>query len=300
MRVSQQCKQHEAGPPGIEPRNFFGKELSLRKLNIEKTLKEYRDFCLVNRGMQPRVAKDYCEYAARFLKSSNGVVSEATVRDYLSTFLSKKPKTYNNQLEGLRSFVGRFLNRMDVMDRFKRVWQPTSYERELPSKLQIQRGFEALERDDEKALYLLYATSGLRKTEAWKLKETDVDFSLRCVKPKHDTRTKKAGVSFYNAECVAYIEKLQIKNGKLFRIGQRRYDGIWDSASEKAGFRVTPQVLRVWHSTTLGESGVPDRYVDVFQGRAPKSMIAQFYTGKELLRLRRIYDKANVRILTEA
>jgi intergrase/recombinase len=48
----------------------------------------------------------------------------------------------------------------------------------------------------------------------------------------------------------------------------------------------------------LGELGVPDRYVDVFQGRAPKSVLARFYTGKELLRLKRIYDKANLKVLS--
>ena len=230
-----------AGPPGIEPSPSLGKEVESRNLNIEETLKKYLDFCLINRGMQRRVAKDYREYAVRFLRSCKGVVSEDTVRDYLTTYLSKKPKTYNNQLEGLRSFVGRFLNRMDIMDRFKRLWQPTCYERELPSKQQIRRGFEALEKDDERALYLLCATSGLRKMEALTLKETDIDFHMRCLKPKHDTRTKKAGVSFYNAECSSYVEKLEIKKGKLFRIGKRRFVAMWERASEKADFRLTPQ-----------------------------------------------------------
>jgi integrase len=121
---------------------------------------------------------------------------------------------------------------MDIMDRFRRVWQPTSYERKLPSKLQIRKGLMALKNDDEKAFYLLIATSGLRRTEAWKLKETEIDLKLRCVKPKHDTRTKKAGVSFYNQECAAYLERLQIKKGKLFRIGQRRYDYLGFSKCE--------------------------------------------------------------------
>lgn len=262
-------------------------------------MKGYYAFCTVNRRMRPRVAKDYREYAARFLKSSNGVISEETVRQYLTIFLSKKPKTYNNQLEGLRSFVGRFLNRMDIMDRFKRVWQPSSYERQLPTKQQIRRGFEALEKDDEKALYLLYATSGLRKTEALRLCENELDQALKCVKPKHDTRTKKAGVSFYNEECAIYLEKLIPRDSRRFHIGKKRFKRMWNLASEKAGLRITPQVLRVWHSTELGEKGIPDRYVDVFQGRAPKSMIARFYTGKELLRLKRIYDKAALKILPE-
>jgi hypothetical protein len=89
-------------------------------------LKRYYDFCVVNRGMQIRVAKDYLEYATRFLKSCQRVISGGSVRQYLTIFLSKKPKIYDNQLEGLRSFVGRFLNRMDIMERFKRVWQPSS------------------------------------------------------------------------------------------------------------------------------------------------------------------------------
>jgi intergrase/recombinase len=286
-----------AGPPGIEPRNFLRQEVSSRNENIEDTLKRYYAFCTVNRGMQPRVAKDYREYAARFLKSSKGVISEETVRQYLTIFLSKKPKTYNNQLEGLRSFVGRFLNRMDIMERFKRVWQPTSYERQLPTKQQIRKGFEALEREDEKALYLLYATSGIRKSEALKLCEDDVDRALRCVKPKHDTRTKKAGVSFFNDECAYYINKVSPGNPRIFHMKTDRFDMIWHKATEKAGIKITPQVLRVWQSTELGEHGIPDRYVDVFQGRAPKSMIARFYTGKELLRLKRIYEKADLKVL---
>jgi len=43
--------------------------------------------------------------------------------------------------------------------------------------------------------------------------------------------------------------------------------------------------------------GVPDRCVDVFQGRAPRSVIAKHYTGKGLERLKRIYDKANLKVL---
>ena len=40
----------------------------------------------------------------------------------------------------------------------------------------------------------------------------------------------------------------------------------------------------------------PDRYVDVFQGRAPKTVLAKFYTGKELLRLKSIYQKFSKRL----
>ena len=37
---------------------------------------------------------------------------------------------------------------------------------------------------------------------------------------------------------------------------------IWKKASKAAEFKITPQVLRKWHSTELGELMVPDRFVD--------------------------------------
>jgi integrase len=233
-----------AGPPRIEPRNFLGLEVP-SSLNIEETLKQYYDFCIVNRRMQPRVAKDYREHAVRFLKSCKGVVSENTVREYLTVFLSNKPKTYDNQLEGLRSFVGRFLNRMDVVDRFKRVWQPSNYERTLPNRQQLGKGFEALDRDDERALYLIYATSGIRMSEALKLCEADIDRAFRSVKPKHDTRTKKAEVSFFNEECALYLDKLPAGNPRIFHMKTDRFDSIWHRASAKAAIKISPQVLCV-------------------------------------------------------
>ena len=42
---------------------------------------------------------------------------------------------------------------------------------------------------------------------------------------------------------------------------------------------------------------VPDRFVDVFQGRAPKSVLAKHYTGKGLELLSRLYSKINLQIL---
>jgi intergrase/recombinase len=46
----------------------------------------------------------------------------------------------------------------------------------------------------------------------------------------------------------------------------------------------------------LGELMVPDRFVDVFQGRAPRSVLAKHYTGKGLERLKRIYNNAGLQV----
>ena len=187
------------------------------------------------------------------------------------------------------------------MNGFKHSHVPSNYERHLPSKEQLKRGFEALDSDKERAIYLFTATTGLRRSEVWNLTKDYVDFETRCVKSKHDTRTKRAGVAFHNSECETYLKKYlksrKDDSSKLFRIGYRQFRLIWKKASEATGFKITPQVLRKWHSTELGELMVPDRFVDVFHGRTPKNVLAKFYTGIELLRLKRIYNKSNLMVL---
>ena len=94
------------------------------------------------------------------------------------------------------------------------------------------------------------------------------------------------------------LSKSNMKDTLLFPIGSSKFRKIWDKASDFQNFRITPQILRKWNATELAELGVPDRYVDIFQGRAPKTVLAKFYTGKDLIRLKRIYDKANLTVLS--
>ena len=251
----------------------------------------------------PRVVRDYKNVALRFLKFSNGRVSRETIRGYLQSYLSKAPKTYNNQLCGLRAFIGRFLGLPQLMEGFKKAHENNNHDVKLPTKEQLKKAFESLESDKERAIFMFYATTGLRCTEALQLNRfEDIDYKLRAVKSKHNTRTKKAGVTFYNEECEYYLKKYlssrKDNSERLFRIGYREFRRIWKKASKSAGVKITPQILRKWHSTMLGELGIPDRYVDVFQGRAAQSVLAKFYTGKELERLKRIYDRAGLRVLS--
>ena len=257
----------------------------------------------IDERLQPRVVRDYKNVALRFLKHSEGKINRDSIRAYLQSYLDKAPKTYNNQLCGLRAFISRFLKLPQLMEGFKKAHENNNHDVKLPTKEQLKKAFESLESDKERAIFLFYATTGLRCSEALQLNRfEDIDYKLRAVKSKHCTRTKKAGITFYNEECEYWLKKYlssrKDNSERLFRIGYREFRRIWKKASEKAGVKITPQILRKWHSTMLGELGVPDRYVDVFQGRAPQNVLAKFYTGKELERLKRIYDKAGLRILS--
>lgn len=239
---------------------------------------------------------------ARALKLSVGNVSRQAVREFLKLYVDNAPRTYNNIIDALKAFVGRYLQRADLLNGLKHTYVPENYEQLLPTKEQLKKGFEALDTYKERAIYLFLATSGLRRSEALNLTMDDVDSDTRCVKAKHDTRTKRAGVTFYNEECEEYLKKYLASrdddNARLFRIGYREFVRIWRKASQAADCRIRPQVMRKWHSTTLGELMVPDRFVDVFQGRAPKSVLAKHYTGKGLERLKRIYKKSDLKVLS--
>ena len=190
-----------------------------------------------------------------------------------------------------------------MMGGFKKAHANQNHEIELPTKEQIKKGFDALTDDMERAIYLFYATTGLRNSEGLKLNRfEDLEYELRAVKSKHDTRTKKAGIAFYNAECETwlkrYLDSRKDDSERLFRVYWKRFFRIWKKASKGAGVKIGPQILRKWHATQLGELGVPDRFVDIFQGRAPRTVLAAHYTGTNLATLKAIYDKANLKVIS--
>ena len=62
--------------------------------------------------------------------------------------------------------------------------------------------------------------------------------------------------------------------------------------------RITPKMLREWFCNEMGLLGVQDRYIDAFCGRLPKSVLARYYTDYSPIRLKRVYDKARLKVLS--
>jgi integrase len=264
--------------------------------NMEKTISDFVVYLSMDERLSRRVVRDYKYTIRRFLNHSHRVINRETLRNYLRNYVPKKPSTYNNQLKGLRAFIMRYLGRPEIILGFRKAPVLDDFEEAiLPSREQLKQGFSSLQGDKEKAIFMLYEGSGLRRSELLQLQKEDINTSLRSVKSKHNTRTKRARITFYTEETETflnnYLNSRKDSKSKLFRMDMNTFYKMWVRISERTGMKVTPQVLRKWQSTTLGENGCPDRYVDVFQGRAPKTVLAKFYTGKELQRLKSIYDK---------
>lgn len=190
------------------------------------------------------------------------------------------------------------------MDGYKHPTAPLKVKEEIePDK--VKRFIEAIDNIGVKCAALFLATSGLRKGEVLSLKKNDVDRSLRCIIPNcHSGKTKHSGISFYNEEaeaCLIEFEKSmtprQRKSDKLFPISHETFIMAWKRAREKTGIHLKPKDLRDFFSQEMGKAFVPDRYIDIFQGRAPRSVLAKHYTPQGIRMLKEIYDKANLRVL---
>ena len=60
---------------------------------------------------------------------------------------------------------------------------------------------------------------------------------------------------------------------------------------------VKPKDLRDFFSQELGKALIPDRFIDIFQGKSPRNVLAKHYTPQGIRLLREICEKANLRIL---
>jgi intergrase/recombinase len=66
----------------------------------------------------------------------------------------------------------------------------------------------------------------------------------------------------------------------------------------KTGLEITPKVLRFWFANEMARLGVPDRFIDAFQGRIPRSVLAKHYTDYQPEKLKQIYDRAGLKVLS--
>jgi len=74
----------------------------------------------------------------------------------------------------------------------------------IPTKDELHRFYEAIDFAKEDALFLFYASSGLRRNGVLRLKRENAYFALRKIDPeKNANETKHTWVSFYNREAEA-------------------------------------------------------------------------------------------------
>lgn len=209
---------------------------------------------------------------------------------------------YKNILMALKVFFRDFLKAPEVVSSFKfphQMFKP----KQILNKEQLEQFYKHLETPKEKALFLLYATTGPRRDEILSLKPEDIDFDKRMITPRnHEDETKKSWVSFYNEEAEIVLKEYlatekHSRSQRLFPMQRDEVVELWKSTREKIGIDITPQKLRQWFCSEMLRLGISETYVDAFCGRVPKSVLARHYTDFSTEKLNGIYERANLSML---
>jgi integrase/recombinase XerD len=270
-------------------------------------LERFRDFQLVDLRRSKRTAYEKVWFIKKLLKAvkkNPAEISREDLRSYLRTLEGYSAATYKNALMALKVFFRDYLEMPELVASFKfphQVFKP----KQIVSTEQVKQFCEALETPKEKALFMLYATTGLRREEILSLTLEDIDFDKRMITPNnHLGETKKSWCSFYNEEAeTALNEYLATKNHsrskRLFPMQRNENVQLWKVAQDKTGINITPQKLRQWFCSEMLRLGVSETYVDAFCGRVPKSVLARHYTDFSPEKLKNIYEKASSPYLGE-
>ena len=126
----------------------------------------------------------------KFIKRKRSSNVHELIREYL-----KSVPNNSNSLRALKAYF-KFIGREDVVKSYKFSRWPRRMK--YISKEDVQVSYYALRDVREKALFLFYATTGL-KNEVLSLRKADIDRRLRIVIPKtHEvSRTKHSWIAFY-------------------------------------------------------------------------------------------------------
>jgi integrase len=101
----------------------------------------------------------------------------------------------------------------------------------VPGKTDLQSFYEAFDSSIGRALFLAYASTGLRKSELLSLKFENVDFKSRMVVPNcHDGETKQSLVNFFGEEAEKalneYLATRKDREGRVFCIDTHGFLGL--------------------------------------------------------------------------
>jgi len=278
-------------------------------ISNKELIEDYSKFMKINLQLSKKSIIGYRSLLRIFLRMTNKCsFTETDIRNFLDRFSSKyhSKNYYRNMLKCLKVFFREYVG-SNIMNSFKYPTIPFQ-PKIVPSKEQLRKFYYAIPTTKERSLFLLFATSGLRKGEVLGSYVDDVDLNKRMLIPHvHRGATKKSWIGFFNTECMDSLTQYldECKNNwrcknkeKLFNFTFKEKSMPWRQARKKTDIRITPKVLRDWFCVEMGELGVQDRYIDAFCGRVPKSILARHYTDYSPERLKRIYDKAGLRVLS--
>jgi len=190
----------------------------------QDSINGFFDFCRVDLGLSTATAKEHRRKLRRFFREAQKPAREVTaedVRAWLKPLAEGNVNTYGNALKPLKRFFRDYMKMPEAVGSFrfrKQALRPVV----VPSREELQRFYGALRTPRARALFLTYASTGLRRAELLSLRREDVDWAKRMVVPNgHGGETKRSWVTFFNQEAER-APKAVIKRGGAFQCWESR------------------------------------------------------------------------------
>jgi integrase len=267
--------------------------------NVEDFLREFEKACRIDMHLNEKTIWERMRHARRLVEFLGKHPALAS-REELREFLAQNPR--QNAVKTVRVIYGRFFE-SDIAKCFK-VPQAQFKPIRVPTHEQLKAVYRKLPTLELKAAFLLFASTGLRLHEVSELTVDQINLRERMIFPKdaqQESRTKKQWITLFNEEAALVLArhiKGKTANERIFPKWAYTMCRGFKRASAKVGLKITPQVLREWFACELATLSVPDRYVDALCGRVPRSVLARHYTDYSPERLKAIYDKAGLKVLS--
>ncbi|MEN3007275.1 MAG: hypothetical protein ABC578_06390, partial [Candidatus Methanosuratincola petrocarbonis] len=143
-------------------------------------LEEFLKFCKVDLHLKPSSIKSKKVYVSRMLREVGADPTVEELRDFLASF--ENPSSYNNCVKALRLYFRDFLGDCERIRTFRFCRVDYGIMR-LYSKKELREFFCELDTERERALFLMYATSGRRRSEILDLRVSDLRIEDRTIMP---------------------------------------------------------------------------------------------------------------------
>jgi len=263
-------------------------------------------------GYSPRTAHSYGQ-TLDLIRRRAGRLRREAIEELLAGY--RNPKSRNHLVCVLRRAAD-YLELQGYnagwLRRFRLVKAPKVYPKELPTWSEVIRFYQELQklceapppglrhrhhiaqRDLEAARvsFLGLLSSGWRLWEWLNLTPELLDPETRMLRPpvRYSDETKRTWASFLTREAMrelqAYMEAYPpqetiflLKPGRAhYGSRARKLQRVYKIASRRTGIRIHAHLLRSINGFRMGLAGIPDRYVNAFQGRASQDELARHYS----------------------
>lgn len=167
----------------------------------KKALEDFSLFAKVDLQLAKNTIITYRSSLSTFFSRIRNPITEDSIRVFLSDFIEDYPNksTYSTMLKALKCYFKKYL-KSEITDSFRFPKIPYSPKR-VPTKEQLQEFYQVLPSLKKRALFLLFASSGLRRNEMMSVKVEDLDLDGRIIIPAvHSGNTKRYWIGFFNEE----------------------------------------------------------------------------------------------------